>query len=264
MENHSNNTALYQKMQAEFEYFKDWLLNQPPQEILNHAYEYTTKEDILLTFENFDLSEKQAKALLSQTMPLDDVFLVYDKTESDLIETLQNCMKSRADAILSEQQWNVPVYMQNAAYAREHDELEEYRDSNKENVNCKYSIEAAIKDHYNDNCLDVSCAKDIIAAYGIERVQTVLAATIRAIDWDGRISGDNKTWAKRYPIPDDSTIEFHVNGCHRGLIDLFCTEVRRLQREMEKKPSLLEKLSSSHAQTSPQTVSKSKKSEISR
>ena len=173
-------------------------------------------------------------------------------------------MKSRADAILSEQQWNVPVYIQNAAYAREHDKLDEYRVSNKANVHCRYSIEAAIKEHYNDNHLYVSCAKDIIATYGIERVQTVLAATIRAVDWDGRISEDNKAWAKSYPIPDGSTIEYHVNGCHRGLIDLFCTEVRRLQREMEKKPSLLEKLSASPVQTSPQIASKSKKSEISR
>ena len=145
--------------------------------------------------------------------------------------------------IQADEKRNVPVYMQSAAYAREHGELDAYRASNKANVECRYSIEAAIKDHYRDNHLDVSCAKDIIATYGIDRVQTVLAATIRGADWDGRISGSNKAWAKSCPIPEDSKIEYHVNGCHRGLFDLFCTEVRRLQREMEKKPSVLGKLS---------------------
>ena len=254
------NTELYQKMQAELEQFKDWLLTQPPQEILNHAYEYSTKEDILLAFENFDLSDKQAQALLSQPMPLNEIFHAYEKTETDLIETLQLCMKSRADMILSEQR-NIPVYMQSAAYAREHGELDAYRASNKSNVECRYSIEAAIKDNYRDNHLDVSCAKDIIAAYGIDRVQTVLSATIRAADWDGRISGSNKAWAKSYPIPEDSKIEYHVNGCHRGLFNLFCTEVLRLQREMEKKPSVLDKLSETIPTPHKPSKSKSKEQE---
>lgn len=252
------NTELYQKMQAELEQFKDWLLTQPLQEILNHTYEYTTKEDILLVFENFDLSEKQAQALLAQPMPLDEIFHAYEKIETDFIETMQNCMESRADAILSEQR-NMPVYMKNSAYAREHGELDDYHASNKSNVECRYAIEAAIKDNYRDSHLDVSCAKDIIAVYGIERVQTVLSATIRGADWDGRISGSNKAWAKSYPIPEDSKIEYIVNGCHRGLFDMFCTEVLRLQREIDKKPSVLGKLSETI--TTPPKPSKSKSKE---
>lgn len=154
-----------------------------------------------------------------------------------------------------------PVYMQNATYALKHSEEEAYRNSRKANVACRYSIEAAINEHYHDNRLDVSCAKDIIATYGFERVQTVLASTIRAVDWDGRISDKNKAWARSYPIPDENGLDYHVNGCHRGLIDLFCTEVRRLQYEMEKKPSVLEKLTSQPARTSPQVAPKSKNME---
>ena len=33
---------LIEKMEAEFEHFHSWLLEQPPEEILNHTYEYTT------------------------------------------------------------------------------------------------------------------------------------------------------------------------------------------------------------------------------
>lgn len=38
--------ALYQKASAEQDTYRAWLLTQPPEEILNHAYEYITREDI--------------------------------------------------------------------------------------------------------------------------------------------------------------------------------------------------------------------------
>ena len=38
MTNQEWNTTLYKQMFAEQEQFRDWLLTQPPQEILNHAY----------------------------------------------------------------------------------------------------------------------------------------------------------------------------------------------------------------------------------
>ena len=41
MNNQELNTALYEKLFAEQEKFKGWLLTQPPSEILNHAYECT-------------------------------------------------------------------------------------------------------------------------------------------------------------------------------------------------------------------------------
>ncbi len=46
MTNEERDTALYQKMFAEQESFRDWLKGQPPEEILNHAYEYTIRKRI--------------------------------------------------------------------------------------------------------------------------------------------------------------------------------------------------------------------------
>ena len=135
-----------------------------------------------------------------------------------------------------------PMYMQSALYAISHDETDAYRASHLANVDCRKAIETAIAKHYRDNRLDVSFARDIVATYGMERTQTVLASTIRAIDWDGRISDKNKAWAKAFPLPDASGREYHINRCNPGLTDLFCNEVRRIQREQERKPSVLEKL----------------------
>lgn len=64
MTNEQLNTALYEKMFAEQETYRAWLLSQPPEEILNHTYEYTVREDILMSMEYHDLPDAQAKALL--------------------------------------------------------------------------------------------------------------------------------------------------------------------------------------------------------
>ena len=42
------NARLYEKMKAEQDKYRDWLLHQEPSEILNHTYEYTMREDLSL------------------------------------------------------------------------------------------------------------------------------------------------------------------------------------------------------------------------
>ena len=64
MTNEELNTALYEKMFAEQESYRAWLLSQTPEEILNHTYEYTVREDILMSLEYHDLPDGQARALL--------------------------------------------------------------------------------------------------------------------------------------------------------------------------------------------------------
>lgn len=145
-----------------------------------------------------------------------------------------------------------PVYPYSAAYAREHGELDAYRTSHKENVACKQAIEAAIREHYRDNNLGKEGAQQVIEQFGLERVQYVLANTVRQMDWDGRISNDNKAWANNISVyedknhwGDDRNLDFVV-ASHPGLTDLFTTQVRRKAKELEaqkdRKLSVLKKL----------------------
>ena len=91
------NTQLYQKMFAEQAHFKDWLLTQTPEEVLNHAYEYTCREDILLSLEYNDLSPRQAKALLKSPTPLADVFKKWEASEDNHhMENIWNAVEARA------------------------------------------------------------------------------------------------------------------------------------------------------------------------
>ncbi len=42
------NARLYEKMKTEQDKYRGWLLHQEPSEILNHTYEYTMREDIVM------------------------------------------------------------------------------------------------------------------------------------------------------------------------------------------------------------------------
>ena len=64
MTNEHLNTQLYWKLQREHTEFKNWLMHQPPGVIIANAYKYAMMEDVLLTFENNNLPDAHAKALL--------------------------------------------------------------------------------------------------------------------------------------------------------------------------------------------------------
>ena len=345
MTNEQWNTTLYKQMFAEQEQFRDWLLTQPPQEILNHAYEYVMREDILLSLEYNDLTDAQAAALLASPAPLADVYKELDYVESSHMEEVWSCVVDRANIVLDEQldraktliddfctydyashadfsdlsrvniayttvgdediplqvhvdlerykiereldgkpldtrQYSslqelienelegmdfqelaavsdaeiqaalasakkeaafaeLPVYRQNAAYAREHGELEQYRVSHQANIACKEAIEQSIDQNYDGRRLAKGTADKVMQKFGPERVMYVLAYTIQQKGWDGRFHPYNKDWAKTVDIPPnpdsfgfERNCEFVVDS-HAGLTDLFVSQARR---EVERQP----------------------------
>ena len=345
MTNQEWNTTLYKQMFAEQEQFRDWLLTQPPQEILNHAYEYVMREDILLSLEYNDLTDAQAAALLASPAPLADVYKELDYVESSHMEEVWSCVVDRANIVLDAQldraktliddfctydyashadfsdlsrvniayttvgdediplqvhvdlerykiereldgkpldtrQYSslqelienelegmdfqelaavsdaeiqaalasakkeaafaeLPVYRQNAAYASEHGELEQYRVSHQANIACKEAIEQSIDQNYDGRRLAKGTADKVMQKFGTERVMYVLANTIQQKGWDGRFHPYNKDWARTVDIPPnpdsfgfERNCEFVVDS-HAGLTDLFVSQARR---EVERQP----------------------------
>jgi hypothetical protein len=265
------NTAVHEKMLAEQETYRDWLLRQSPEEILNHTYAYTVREDILMGMENSDLTAQQAKALLSSPTPLEDVFHDFQKVESDRMNVIQDCIAARADHILDNQREalkTVPLYLYSAAEAHQRGERDAYFASRKANVACKAAIEEAIRNHYRDNHLDPGAVQQVLSVFGAERTCYVLANTIRQKDWDERFSHDNRAWAATVPVcenraPDgtDRNVDFLVES-HSGLVDLFTNQARHeLERSRERKPSVLKKLQNTKAAASPVASTKPKEAE---
>ena len=103
MTNEELNTRLYEKMFAEQEQFRDWLLSQPAAEILNHAYEYTVREDILMSLEYHDLEDSQARALLKSGKPLKRIFARWENQETSYMDTVWDTVQEQARAAEAKQ-----------------------------------------------------------------------------------------------------------------------------------------------------------------
>lgn len=64
------NARLYEKIKAEQDKYRGWLLHQEPSEILNHTYEYTMREDIVMCMEEPELEPEKAKAFIGNDVEL--------------------------------------------------------------------------------------------------------------------------------------------------------------------------------------------------
>ena len=228
--------SLYDKLSREQDKYRDWLKGQPPEEILHHSYEYTVREDILMSMEELTLSEAETRALLLSPSPMAILYDKFSDLETGYMDTIRDSIEDTARDEAKRLK-ELPVYPYPAGHARERGELNEYRASLHANVSCKEAIEAAIREHYWDNRLDAGAAVGQVAEqFGQERMLYVLAATVRHFDYDGRISQDNKRWANTIPayqngdgMDSDRTAQFVVSS-HPGLTDLFLTQARQEQR----------------------------------
>ncbi len=137
------NTALYEKMAAEQNAFRDWLKSQGAEVVLDHAYEYSMREDIVMAMEELDLPAEQAEALLKSSSPLADVYKAWEKTETNHMDDVRDVIENRADDVIRDEQdalLHTPVYLQSGAHARENNELDVFRASYKANVACKKAL----------------------------------------------------------------------------------------------------------------------------
>lgn len=90
------NSALYQKMFAEQERFADWLKTRPPQEILDHAYEYSIRADFLCALEDNDLPPQEARAMLKLDEPLAVLFKEWDNQETSYMDRIWEVFSDKA------------------------------------------------------------------------------------------------------------------------------------------------------------------------
>lgn len=121
------------------------------------------------------------------------------------------------------------LYLHNAQYAIEHNEIAEYRESLKTNIQCANAISVAIAALYNNNRLDSEKAiNSILPTYGFDRIKFVVAETIKSSSWDGRYSMQSKVWASSVPTVDDTNSYRYQINAHPGLIDLFASQLQNI------------------------------------
>ena len=222
---------LAEKMTAEFNTYRDWLLKQPPEEMLNHAYEYTTKENLLNVLGDTDLKPQQIETLLRSPCPLEDVFKdCVHIDQSDYNYTLKVLIDQRAD-IEMEKQRAIPIYNGSAREAKERGEAEKFKASRQADSDCREAIENAIARNYDGSRLNTKAAiAEVREQFGEKRLTRVTASLIANRPHDARISPENRAWADKKAISK----EIGSGHTHPGLLDIFAARLREGERKRER------------------------------
>ena len=97
MTNDELTAALQEKMTAEQESYKSELLKLPPEKILENAYQYAVREDIVYSLESHALSDAQLSALLKLDRPLESVWQTFLHNDYDTMSPIRDSMENRAD-----------------------------------------------------------------------------------------------------------------------------------------------------------------------
>lgn len=101
MRSTTSNAALYEKVCAEQRRYREWLLTLTPAEVLDHAYEYSMREDIVMSMKDENLlSDRQAEALLDSPAPLSDIYKDWQNQETDHMDDIRETVICRADDVI--------------------------------------------------------------------------------------------------------------------------------------------------------------------
>lgn len=85
------------KVAKEQEVFETYLLTLSPKEILNRAYEFSVKQDIVFAVEQMELKDNEIKVLLNVPDLLMEVYEDFINLEDDYMDNIRSCVIERAE-----------------------------------------------------------------------------------------------------------------------------------------------------------------------
>ena len=97
MDTREVNIILRKKARAELTILRKQLLAKSPQEVLDRAYEYATKSDMVTLINETEFSSEQAKALLRRPRLLNSLFKEYGNHSSNSMDVLVSFMMDKAE-----------------------------------------------------------------------------------------------------------------------------------------------------------------------
>ena len=97
------NAELYEKVSAEFEEYKNNLLMMSPEQMLEHAYAYAVRSDIVIAIECGSIYARQAQSLLNADNTLDEIFGKWEDFEKNHMETIRTAIECKANQISREE-----------------------------------------------------------------------------------------------------------------------------------------------------------------
>ena len=230
---------------TEFEVYKADVLSRSPEDIFYENYKIHVmtelKEVIEEGVQDGYLEEVHYKALYEERgsilTALYDDFIgdEYASVNSygETAEFIKNyCEQYHQSAMYA----GAPLYLKTARYAREHGASEQYHRSHELNNACREEMDKAISENFDGMHLKEGFERELMERYGRERVEYLLATTVKENAWDGRYSRENREWADSIPVSESESER--IACClhsHPAVIDGLIRRIRRNEHEKQPK-----------------------------
>ena len=230
---------------TEFEVYKADILSRSPEDIFYENYKMHVmtelKEVIEEGVQDGYWEEEHYKALYEERgsilTALYDDFIgdEYASVNSygETAEFIKNyCEQYHQSAMYAD----APLYLKTARYAREHGESEQYHRSHELNATCREEMDKAISENFDGMHLKEGFERELMERYGRERVEYILATTVKENAWDGRYSRENREWAESIPVSESESER--IACClhsHPAVIDGLIRRIRRNEHEKQPK-----------------------------
>ena len=111
-------------------------------------------------------------------------------------------------------------------------ELERWHESHKENIRCKNFIDKLVTEKYDGYTLPDECITETVKEFGYDRTMWVIANTIDAMKRDGRVSKENREWAKSIGIPKSDNNYFFRLKTDIGLVDIMARQLQEMYAQL--------------------------------
>lgn len=125
----------------------------------------------------------------------------------------------------------IPLYRYSFSEAKRNNEVDEWRESIKENIRCRDFLDQQITEKFDGMNLPSECAENTIKEFGYDRTIWVIANTVLERDGDVRFRSKNCEWAKSLGIiKSDRNYEFALRS-HSVIVDGLASQVQEMYSE---------------------------------
>lgn len=260
--------TITEKLQADFDSFVNSLKETGDfMAVVNASAEITAKQNILKYLETTpEVTEDQRIALVQQDDLLDTVYrrmeegtafasqaiaseilvklaeeLAPTPVEPDFVDNEDAMIPETPIEAVSDEnelpQDVIPLYRESFTFAKEHDELDQYRASKRENDECSSAITEIGYDHYNDNILDSETLyTKLCEKYDPDRIALIMANAVIQADWDARYYPDVRRWASETMARLDMqspTNDTPRPTLHPGLMNILAQRIIEVEQNIQ-------------------------------
>ena len=125
-----------------------------------------------------------------------------------------------------------PLYKFSFEEAKRNDEIEQFRESFRENIRCRDYLDEQVREKFDGFRLPDECAENAIKEFGYDRTMWIIANTIKERKGDGRFHRENTEWAKKLNIPKRrNNYEFALRS-HSCIVDGLASDVRKMYAKL--------------------------------